>query len=111
LLPFNWGNNDVHLNPMKVSLTLIRGRISIAWSQIMARHYRTSNMKSEYNADRWNQAIIQALWDIFDSQWTTQNSVNIQDAQEKALTRLTILLSNLAATNLHDTIQNSWTPL
>jgi hypothetical protein len=49
-------------------------------------------MKSEYNTNRWNQAIIHALWDIFDSQWTTRNSVilgvNIQDAQEKALPRL-----------------------
>jgi hypothetical protein len=50
-------------------------------------------MKSEYNADRWNQAIIKALWDIFDSQWTTRNQVihgaTLQDAQEKALARLT----------------------
>jgi hypothetical protein len=72
---------------------LFRGRISIAWSQIVARHYRTNKMKSEYNADRWNQAIIKALWDIFDSQWTTRNQVihgaTLQDAQEKALARLT----------------------
>jgi hypothetical protein len=59
----------------------------------VARHYRTNKMKSEYNADRWNQAIIKALWDIFDSQWTTRNQVihgaTLQDAQEKALARLT----------------------
>jgi hypothetical protein len=73
---------------------LFRGRISIAWSQIVARHYRMNKMKSEFNADRWNQAIIKALWDIFNSQWTTRNQVihgvTLQDAQEKALTRLTI---------------------
>jgi hypothetical protein len=49
----------------------------------------TNKMKSEYNANRWSQAIIRALWDIFDFQWTTRNSaihrVNLQDAQEKAL--------------------------
>jgi hypothetical protein len=70
---------------------LFRGRISIAWSQIVARHYRTNKIKLEYNADRWNQAIFKALWDIFDSQWTTRNQVihgaTLQNAQEKALAR------------------------
>jgi hypothetical protein len=59
----------------------------MAWSRIVTRHYLTNTMESEYNANRWNQAIIKALWDIFDSQWTTRNQVihgvTLQNAQER----------------------------
>jgi hypothetical protein len=84
-------NTQLHDAFRRQSLTrwghLFRGSISIAWSQIVTRHYLTNKMESEYNANRWNQAIIKALWDIFDSPWTTRNQVihgvTLQDAQER----------------------------
>jgi hypothetical protein len=62
-------------------------------------------MKSEYYADHWNQAIIQALWDIFDSQRTTRKSVihgvNLQGRTRKG-TRLQTEITKKHDTKIFD---------